>query len=70
VTISGGSECLLAFVALRFQAVRRLLVAGTLWSEVSELWAYATRARLTPISLSSRMWWREGTCSTERRGRS
>lgn len=40
--VSGGAERLLAFVALHHQMVGRLLVAGTLWSEVSEGRAYAT----------------------------
>lgn len=52
--VSGGAERLLAFVALHGQAVGRLLVAGTLWSEVSEDRAYATLrsalARLDPTS--------------------
>ncbi|WP_433656822.1 AfsR/SARP family transcriptional regulator [Nocardia sp. CA-128927] len=41
LVIPVGSERLLAFIALHHQAVGRLLVAGTLWSEVSECRAYA-----------------------------
>ncbi|MFI6999508.1 BTAD domain-containing putative transcriptional regulator [Nocardia sp. NPDC050175] len=41
LAIPVGSERLLAFIALHHQAVGRLLVAGTLWSEVSECRAYA-----------------------------
>ncbi len=53
--VSGGSERLLAFVALHRQAVGRLLVAGTLWSEVSEGRAYATlRSALARLDRASR----------------
>lgn len=53
--ISGGSERLLAFVAMHHQAVARLLVAGTLWSEASEHRAYATlRSALTRLDSASR----------------
>jgi DNA-binding SARP family transcriptional activator len=54
VRMSPGAERLLAFVALHSQPVARLLVAGTLWSEVSERCAYATLrsslSRLTPAA--------------------
>ena len=51
----GGSERLLAFVALHRQAVGRLRVAGTLWSEVSESRAYATlRSALARLDRASR----------------
>lgn len=53
--VSGGSERLLAFVALHRQAVGRLLVAGTLWSEASEGRAYATlRSALARLDRASR----------------
>jgi DNA-binding SARP family transcriptional activator len=53
--VSGGSERLLAFVALNRQAVGRLLVAGTLWSEVTEGRAYATlRSALARMDRASR----------------
>jgi DNA-binding SARP family transcriptional activator len=53
--VSGGSERLLAFVALHRQAVGRLRVAGTLWSEVSEGRAYATlRSALARLDRASR----------------
>src|SRR2546421_5689703 len=42
VRMSPGAERLLAFVALHSQPVARLVVAGTLWSEVSERRAYPT----------------------------
>ena len=50
-----GSERLLGFVALHPQAVRRRLVAGTLWSEVSEDRAYAAlRSALARLDRASR----------------
>jgi DNA-binding SARP family transcriptional activator len=53
--LSGGAERLLAFVALHHQAIGRLLVAGTLWSEVSEDRAYATlRSALARLDHTSR----------------
>ncbi|WP_228771841.1 AfsR/SARP family transcriptional regulator [Actinokineospora iranica] len=53
--VSGGTERLLAFVALHHQAAGRLLVAGTLWSEVSEVRAYATlRSALSRMDPASR----------------
>lgn len=53
--VSGGSERLLAFVALQRQAVGRLLVAGTLWSEVSDGRAYATlRSALARLDRATR----------------
>jgi SARP family transcriptional regulator, regulator of embCAB operon len=55
VPVSGGSERLLAFVALHRQAVGRLLVAGTLWSEVSEGRSYASlRSALARLDRASR----------------
>jgi DNA-binding SARP family transcriptional activator len=54
VSMSPGAERLLAFVALHSQPVARLVVAGTLWSEVSERRAYATLrsslSRLDPVA--------------------
>ena len=54
VNMSPGAERLLAFVALHSQPVARLVVAGTLWSEVSERRAYATLrsslSRLDPVA--------------------
>jgi len=54
VRMSLGAEHLIAFVALRSQPVARLLVAGTLWSEVSEHRAYAalrsSLSRLDPVA--------------------
>jgi len=54
VRMSLGAEHLVAFVALRSQPVARLLVAGTLWSEVSEQRAYAalrsSLSRLHPVA--------------------
>jgi SARP family transcriptional regulator, regulator of embCAB operon len=53
--VSEGSERLLAFVALHRQAVGRLLVAGTLWSEVSEGRSYASlRSALARLDRASR----------------
>jgi SARP family transcriptional regulator, regulator of embCAB operon len=53
--VSGGTERLLAFVALHHRAVGRLLVAGTLWSEVSEGRAYAAlRSALARLDLPTR----------------
>ncbi|WP_405146515.1 SARP family transcriptional regulator [Sphaerisporangium sp. NBC_01403] len=42
VTVSGGSERLLSFVALSGQAVPRTLMAGTLWPDRPERRAYAS----------------------------
>ncbi|MEU9884290.1 BTAD domain-containing putative transcriptional regulator [Sphaerisporangium sp. NPDC051017] len=42
VTVSGGSERLLSFVALCGQAVPRTLMAGTLWPDRPERRAYAS----------------------------
>src|SRR3989440_8069788 len=54
VRMAPGAERLLAFVALHSQPVARLVVAGTLWSEVSERRAYATLrsslSRLDPVA--------------------
>jgi DNA-binding SARP family transcriptional activator len=54
VRMAPGTERLLAFVALHAQPVTRLVVAGTLWSEVSERRAYATLrsslSRLDPVA--------------------
>jgi DNA-binding SARP family transcriptional activator len=54
VRMSLGSERLVAFIALHSEPVGRLLVAGTLWSEVSERRAYATLrsslCRLDPVA--------------------
>jgi DNA-binding SARP family transcriptional activator len=54
IRMSPGAERLLAFVALHPQPVTRPLVAGTLWSEVSERRAYATLrsslSRLDPVA--------------------
>jgi DNA-binding SARP family transcriptional activator len=53
--VAGGAERLLAFVALHPQAVGRLLVAGTLWPEVSEGRAYASlRSALARMDRPSR----------------
>jgi SARP family transcriptional regulator, regulator of embCAB operon len=55
LSVSGGSERLLAFVDLHRQAVGRLLVAGTLWSEVSEGRSYASlRSALARLDRASR----------------
>jgi DNA-binding SARP family transcriptional activator len=57
VSVSEGSERLLAFVALRGHPDRRIVVAGTLWPEVSERRSYAslrsTLARMDPVSRSA-----------------
>jgi DNA-binding SARP family transcriptional activator len=54
VGMSPGAEHLLAFVALHTQPVARLVMAGTLWSDVSERRAYATLrsslSRLDPVT--------------------
>ncbi|GAA3797820.1 hypothetical protein GCM10022226_16480 [Sphaerisporangium flaviroseum] len=42
VTVSGGSERLLSFIALCGQAVPRTLMAGTLWPDRPERRAYAS----------------------------
>jgi SARP family transcriptional regulator, regulator of embCAB operon len=42
MSLSGGSERLLAFTALRGQAVPRNLIAGTLWPDTSEQRAYSS----------------------------
>jgi DNA-binding SARP family transcriptional activator len=42
ITLSGGSERLLAFTALSSRAVPRNLIAGTLWPDTSEQRAYAS----------------------------
>ncbi|MDP9848990.1 AfsR/SARP family transcriptional regulator [Streptosporangium lutulentum] len=42
MTLSGGSERLLAFTALCGQAVPRNLIAGTLWPDTSEQRAYSS----------------------------
>jgi SARP family transcriptional regulator, regulator of embCAB operon len=42
VTISGGSERLLAFISLCGRAVPRVMTAGTLWPDVQERQAYAS----------------------------
>ena len=55
VRMSPGAERLLAFVALHSQPVARLVVAGTLWSEVSERRAYATlRSSLSRLDPAAR----------------
>jgi SARP family transcriptional regulator, regulator of embCAB operon len=55
LSVSGGSERLLVFVALHRQAVGRLLVAGTLWSEVSQGRSYASlRSALARLDRASR----------------
>ncbi|MGW4898070.1 AfsR/SARP family transcriptional regulator [Kitasatospora sp. NPDC004240] len=56
VAVSGGSERLLAFVAIRCRgAVPRGLVAGTLWPEVAERCAYADlRAALARLPAAGR----------------
>lgn len=41
IPVSGGAERLLAFMAMRHQAVGRLLVAGSLWADATEGHAYA-----------------------------
>jgi DNA-binding SARP family transcriptional activator len=57
VSVSEGSERLLAFVALHGHPDRRIVVAGTLWPEVSERRSYAslrsTLARMDRISRSA-----------------
>lgn len=53
--LTEGSERLLAFVALHRRPVGRLLVAGSLWSEVAEDRAYAAlRSALIRLDRSSR----------------
>jgi DNA-binding SARP family transcriptional activator len=55
VRMSPGAERLLAFVALRSEPVARLLVAGTLWSEVSERRACAAlRSSLSRLDPAAR----------------
>lgn len=62
VPVSGGAERLLAFVALHDQPVGRLLVAGTLWPDVSKDRAYATlRAALARLDRAGR-----GCCASLR----
>jgi DNA-binding SARP family transcriptional activator len=55
VSVSEGSERLLAFVALRGHPDKRIVVAGTLWPEVSERRSYASlRSALARMDCVSR----------------
>ncbi|MGX7826327.1 AfsR/SARP family transcriptional regulator [Actinokineospora sp. 24-640] len=55
IPVSGGTERLLAFMAMRPRAVGRLLVAGSLWSDATEGHAYAAlRSTLTRMRLPCR----------------
>lgn len=57
VTLAEGSQKLLAFLALRKKAVKRVLAAGTLWPEVDEAHAHSSLrsavARLDPAAESA-----------------
>lgn len=55
LVLSGGSQRLLAFLALHEQAVTRTAVAGNMWPEVSEDHAYASlRSALSRMEGTSR----------------
>jgi SARP family transcriptional regulator, regulator of embCAB operon len=55
VVVSAGSERLLAFLALHRHALRRVLVAGTLWPGATERRAYASlRSALVRLDSVSR----------------